>query len=297
MENHLVAVCPVCQGRQFRGAAEIRGLPIQVCERCGLTLQNPQPSDAELAGIYGSSYFIGSNDPGLAKQFDLVKRGTARLQLDKIAAYLNRSGRSASGLRLIEVGCGHGNLLLEARTRGYEVHGVEVSADAASVANRKLGQDVVRVGRLAESGSFGLSYDVCILADVIEHVRDPREFLRSMRRIMNDRAIIYIGTPSLDSWSARVLGRHWMEFKREHLFYFNRRTIAQLLADLQFGDVQISSGRKALTASYVVAHFAKFPVPGISGVLQGLNKWLSESVSGRPISITASGIDVLARRT
>src|SRR5262249_45746732 len=160
---------------------------LQACERCGLTLQNPQPSDAELAAIYGSSYFIGSDDPGSAKQFELVKRGTARLQLDKIADYLNRSGRSASGLVLIEVGCGHGNLLLEARARGYDIHGIEFSTDAASVANRKLGQDVVRVGGFSESDISGVPYDVCILADVIEHLRDPRDFLRSVTRMMCDR--------------------------------------------------------------------------------------------------------------
>jgi SAM-dependent methyltransferase len=294
--KHVVATCPVCRNDRFDAPAERQGLPIQVCQHCGLTFQNPQPSDGELAAIYGPSYFIGSDDAGLATQFDLVKRGTARLQLDKIGDYLKRAGRHPKGLRLLEFGCGHGNLLVEANFRGYEVHGLEVSADAASVANGKLGREVVRVGGLSESGFVGPSFDVCILADVIEHVRDPRDFIRTVGNVMNDRAVIYIATPSLDSWSARVLGRHWMEYKREHLFYFDRRTIRRLLADLQFGDIQVSAGRKALTPNYVVGHFTKFPVPIVTNVLRSLTKVLPDKLLARPISITASGIDVLATK-
>jgi SAM-dependent methyltransferase len=296
MGNHVVAICPVCQNHQFRAPAEIRGLPIQVCTHCGLTFQNPQPSDAELAGIYGPSYFIGADNAGLGAEFDLVKRSTARLQLDKIADYLRRSGRYPKGLRLIEFGCGHGNLLVEARSRGYEVQGLEVSADAASVANSKLGREVVRVGGLSESNFVGTSFDVCVLADVIEHIRDPRDYIRGISRLMKDRAVIYIATPSLDSWSARVLGRHWIEYKREHLFYFGRRTMAQLLADLQFGDIQVSGGRKTLTPNYIVGHFTKFPVPVVTNILRSLTKVLPDKLLARPISITASGIDVLATK-
>ena len=176
------------------------------------------------------------------------------------------------------------------------MHGVEVSADAASIANSKLGREVVRVGNVSESDLVEPSFDVCILADVIEHVRNPHDFIRSIRDMMHDRAVIYIATPSLDSWSARVLGRHWMEYKREHLFYFDKRTIGRLLGDLQFAAIQVSAGRKALTPNYIIGHFTKFPVPIVTNVLRSLAKVLPDKVLSHPISISASGIDVLATK-
>src|SRR6185436_8400152 len=101
--------------------------------------QNPQPSDSELRDIYGADYFIGSRDePELLAQFELVKRATARLQLDEIAAYLRDRGGSVGSPALIEIGCGHGNMLVEARAKGFDVHGLEFSAEAAAVANAKL---------------------------------------------------------------------------------------------------------------------------------------------------------------
>ena len=146
-----LGLCPVCQAGSFSPRFVIKGIAIEACSGCGLVVQNPQPSDAQLAAIYGSNYFIGSSENDrLGSQFDLVKRATASLQLDEIAAYLSKRGQAAKPLSLLEVGCGHGNMLLEARNRGYQVHGLEYSADAARVANDKLGAEVVRVGAITK---------------------------------------------------------------------------------------------------------------------------------------------------
>src|SRR4051812_26620826 len=180
-----LARCPVCHADKFSRRFAIKGVAVEACSGCGLIVQNPQPSDDQLAAIYGSNYFIGSSENDLlGAQFDLVKRATAALQLDVIATYLRARGQDSDHLSLLEVGCGHGNMLLEARNRGYDVHGLEYSADAARVANRKLGSDAVRVGAIDENTFPDESFDICILADVIEHVRDPADFLQHVRRIL-----------------------------------------------------------------------------------------------------------------
>jgi SAM-dependent methyltransferase len=287
--------CPVCQSQTFRPRSSPGGMAIEACNGCGLLVQNPQPSDDRLAAIYGSDYFIGSSENDrLGSQFDLVKRATASLQLDEIAAYLRKHGRAATGLSLLEVGCGHGNMLLEARNQGYDVHGLEYSADAAHVANRKLGAGVVRVGAIGAETFPERSFDVCILADVIEHVRDPAEFIRNIKRTLKVSGVVFIATPSTDSWSARLLGRHWMEYKPEHLFYFDRSTITRLLSHAGFDHIEISSGRKVLTADYVIGHFDKFPVPVLSRLLSGLRAVAPAALLAKPLRITASGINVLA---
>jgi SAM-dependent methyltransferase len=292
-----LARCPVCQARRFSPRFVIKGMAIEACSGCGLTVQNPQPSDAQLAAIYGSNYFIGSseNDP-LGAQFDLVKRATASLQLDEIAAYLGKRGQAAVGLSLLEIGCGHGNMLLEARHKGYRVHGLEYSTDAARVANEKLGVDVVRVGALTKETYPEQTFDVCILADVIEHVRDPAGFIQDIRRILKTGGVVFIATPSTASWSARLLRRHWMEFKPEHLFYFDRSTLTRLLGNAGFDQIEISSGRKVLTADYVIGHFDKFPVPVLSGLARGLRAVMPAALLGKPVTLTASGINVTATK-
>lgn len=287
--------CPVCEAARFNARFLIKGIAIESCSGCGLFVQNPQPSDAQLAAIYGSNYFIGSSEnDSLGAQFDLVKRATASLQLDEIAAYLSKRGQAASGLSLLEVGCGHGNMLLEARNKGYQVHGLEYSADAARVANGKLGADAVRVGAITKDTFPEQTFDVCILADVIEHVRDPAAFVRDIKRILKAGGVVFIATPSIASWSARLLGRHWMEYKPEHLFYFDPGTLTRLLRHAGFGHIEISSGRKVLTADYVIGHFDKFPVPVISPLLSAFRAMAPAALLGQPVKITASGVNALA---
>ena len=73
--------------------------------------------------------------------------------------------------RLLDVGCGPGLLLDEARTAGYDVVGVELSREAAQHARDALGLDVHEVA--LEDFDDAVGFDVVVLADVIEHVDDP----------------------------------------------------------------------------------------------------------------------------
>src|ERR1700752_1901114 len=90
-ENRKALACPVCHSQTFSRRSGPEGMVIEACDGCGLLAQNPQPSNDQLAAIYGSNYFIGSSENDrLAPHFDLVKRATASLQLDEIAAYLRK---------------------------------------------------------------------------------------------------------------------------------------------------------------------------------------------------------------
>ena len=87
-----------------------------------------------------------------------------------------------------------------------------------------------------------------------------------------------------------------MEYKPEHLFYFDRSTITRLLSNAGFDHIETSSGKKVLTADYVIGHFDKFPVPVISRLLNGLRAVTPAALLGKPVRITASGINVLAAK-
>ena len=107
-----LAQCPICDGEHLVYQFTHGTTPIVRCGRCGLVMRNPQPSDAELAAIYNEQYFLVP-ERGRA---DRLKRGTAAGYLDEIEARLGEP-RPANGarLRLLELGSGLGNLLVEAR--------------------------------------------------------------------------------------------------------------------------------------------------------------------------------------
>jgi len=291
----VVSECPVCHNSRFN-PARVNGLRLQSCSICGLVVQSPQPDDRELRAIYGADYFIESlDDPEILNHFEQVKRATARLQLDEIAAYSRGRATAPDNPSLIEIGCGHGNFLVEARAKGFDVHGLEFSIDAAAAANAKL-QGRVEVGSIEDGTLPAGRFDVCVVADVIEHVREPRRFLEQVGRVLKAGGVIFIATPSLDSWSARLLGSHWMEYKREHLYYFNRATLKRLLSDAGFSNIKVSTGAKVLTPGYIIGHFKKFPIPLISPIMAGVEKLTPAAFLRSQWTLTASGINVLAAR-
>ena len=257
---------------------------------------NPQPDDATLEGIYDSTYFIGSNDEKLRAQGNELKRGTARLQLADISNYLNTDEMAQTHPKLLEIGCGLGNFLYVAHQAGFDVQGIDVSESAVKHANDALGENRAQVGLLEDLSLAPESYDIIVLADVIEHVRDPKAFLKHVETLVKPGGIIFMAAPSLDSFTARLMGRYWIEFKLEHLFYFNRKTLSQLIQSCGFTDVRLSGGKKVLSFDYIVGHFIQFPVPVLTPLVRLVNWVLPKSLTQRPIRIVASGINAVAQK-
>jgi SAM-dependent methyltransferase len=284
--------CPLCSGERLSYLFAHAGIPIERCDRCGLVLRNPQPSDAELAAIYTDRYFLG--DGGEHSETHRLKRETAAGYLDEIEG---RTGGRPRGARLLEVGPGLGNLLIEAAARGYEVTGIEYSASSVRTANERIGASVVVQGSLSSVMLPDASFDVAVLADVLEHTRDPLADLQRVWRLLKPGGALFLAVPSLDSWSARVMRERWLELKLEHLFYFDSATLQLLLFTAGFDQVVLSPGWKTLSPEYVTQHFTRFRVPVVSGLTRTGAALLPGALRRKPMRVAASGVNVIARRS
>lgn len=126
--------------------------------------------------------------------------------------------------RLLEIGCACGFLLLAAQRRGFDAEGVEMSEWASGVARDQHGLRV-HTGRLEDQGFEDDSFDVVVLADVIEHLTDPRATLREIHRITRPGGRVVVLTPDVGSPMARLAGPRWWGLLDDHYFYFSRSTI------------------------------------------------------------------------
>lgn len=262
------------------------------CRDCGHMMLHPPPSDEELGRIYDENYWLQDGNDEERRHFTQLKQATARHYLNLIERTLGRHGG-----RLLEIGCGAGDLLAAAVDLGYDVTGVEYSQDACARARERLGTRgrVVcgNIDRLTEKNYF----DVCVLADVIEHVKDPREFLHHVYQVLRPGGIVIVATPSRDSWSARVMRNKWMEFKSEHIHYFNQETLHSLLFQTGLEPIAALPGHKCLSLDYVTDHFHKYRVPTVSFALERLSAMLPASVRKVPFKVVASGIISIGVKT
>ncbi len=284
--------CPVCSDWQaVRFSFRHDSGSIYSCRRCRAEFQFPQPGDATLAAIYSSGYFLGSKDAKALENQRVLKRQTARLYMDMLAPLVR-----VPNPHLVEIGCGHGEFLLEAQSRGIDVEGLEYSEHAALEANSQLRRNAVRVGSPEADCLPRCSYDIVGAFDAIEHLRNPKQALAYMHAALKPGGIIAIVTPSLDSWSSRLMGRHWMEYKTEHLTYFGRKSLATILTDTGFVNVTFRPNYKTLNLNYIAAHFDRFPVPVVTSMVGLLRRILPAAVVNRPINIVASGIMAIAHK-
>jgi SAM-dependent methyltransferase len=262
------------------------------CQDCGFLTMFPQPNDQELAKIYGEGYTLMQASEEAKLHFAALKRATATRYLELIGRY-----RGHNSGRLLEIGCGSGDLLAVASSMGYQVTGVEYSPHSCAEARQRLaGKGEIIQGEIGALADRARSYDVCVLSDVIEHVRDPRAFLNQIYALLVPKGVIFIATPTLDSSSAKLMKSKWMEFKAEHLHYFNQNTLHSLLFQCGFESTVPSAGVKTLSLSYVLDHFEKYPVGKITHLLKTLARVLPRSLATRPIDVVASGMIAMASR-
>jgi glycosyltransferase involved in cell wall biosynthesis/2-polyprenyl-3-methyl-5-hydroxy-6-metoxy-1,4-benzoquinol methylase len=291
-EGRLVKTCHVCKGVRVYYLFSACGHRVVRCDDCGLVFFNPQPSDDELARIYNANYFLGSDSEAGRNAVSDIKQATARLYLSEIRRYHGfESGR------LLEVGCGDGDFLVLAEAAGWQVTGIEYSPDACKIAQQRLKNGKVSCGELQQAGLASEQFDLCVVSDVIEHVRSPLDFLQEIHRVLKPGGTLFIATPSIDSWSARFLRQKWMEFKAEHLTYFDGQTLQTALFKSGFCDVIVQPGWKILNFDYIKKHFERFPVPVVTPVLNLGARILPKQMQLRHRRVVASGIMAFSRKS
>lgn len=162
-----------------------------------------------------------------------------------------------AGGDLLELGCACGFLLLAARERGFRVQGVEMSAWASAYARDVYGLDA-RTGCLETLSLPAESYDVVVMADVIEHLTDPRRTMREIARVLRPGGRLLLLTPDVGSAVARLLGPRWWGLLDDHYFYFSRPTLRRFLESEGFAVERIAGLGRVFPVSHWVFKLAPY---------------------------------------
>ena len=103
------------------------------------------------------------------------------------------------------------------------------------------------------------SFDICILADVLEHAQNPLTVMKTVWKLLKPGGTVLVATPSLESFTSRLMKEKWLEFKTEHLFYFRPSSLHLLLYRSGFASIRTFPHKKVLNLEYVESHFHQYP--------------------------------------
>lgn len=215
--------CPLCQGEGRRVAYRFPPFTVVSCLSCGFSFLTPRPKESAMVRLYGQDEYYQGADGGYddyAGQ-EPALRATFRRLLRAMKK------RGLTGGALLEIGCGYGYLLDEARGVFDARFGTEYSPAAARAAAGR--SDGVYCGGIDQVPA-GASYDCIVAVQTVEHVHRPVVFLDKLSKRLNPGGRMVLVTPDMGSPWRRVLGRRWPSFKiPEHLLYFDGDSLRRLM--------------------------------------------------------------------
>lgn len=213
--------CPVCgmTPKPLLGATK----DAWICARCEHSFIARLPTDEELAavyGIYGYDSEVGRYSPPFLDAIigDLVQSFAPFRQTNN----------------LLDVGFGAGGVLKIAKAEGWNPHGVELSSAAIAYARER------DLGTLYEGDFLTLplpvgTFDVVVMSELVEHLRDPMPFLRRAREVLRPGGLLYMTTPHGRGVSGRALRADWSVLRPpEHLQLFSIDSMRRSLRDAGF---------------------------------------------------------------
>ena len=288
--------CPICESYSIFYAFTHQAHRIVKCNDCNLMGFSPQPSNEILMKIYENNYFpLSKTDEGL-KHIHELKHKTAKRYLQDLEKILKIMGTATRGNKLLEIGVGLGDFLKVASDRGYDVTAIEYSRSAVASVKKYLGQNIkISQGEIDDLSEEEI-FDFVVFNDVLEHVRDPNLFLKKVHSSLLKNGLILCSIPSLNSWSASWQGSEWVEFKLEHLFYFDEENARRLLYKSGFKDIVTLPSIKTLSLLYIIEHFEAYPRKYWSTVLRFIKIVIPKFILKFPFSIIASGIVLIASK-
>lgn len=225
--------CPLCGGEQSERLYELE-VPVVRCTQCSMVYLNPQPR-VQHQQFYDESYYDGSSTKKLNEDNEDVLEAeklerrleSCRGVVDRVMHYSPKPGT------WLDIGCGPGFLLSQARDRGWKCTGLDSSPFAPKFARERFGLEDVHTGLIEDVDFGGKTFDVISMQHVIEHLYEPVPTMRGILRLLKPGGILYLETPDFCSGKSLRDGANWEHIKiPEHVLYFSQRTLELLMQKL-----------------------------------------------------------------
>jgi len=228
------------------------------CGHCCLVRSDPVLDDAELAQLYAASRLTYHREAGYAGE-------TYGHYLRELLPFVPARNR------LLEIGCGSGFFLERALDLGFaEVCGVEPSRDAVGAASPRVRPSITN-----ESFCGGLfpdsSFDIICAFQVFDHLANPNQTLQACRRLLRPGGVILLIHHDVGAWTNRLLGERSPVIDVEHIYLYDRHTMARVLARNGFDLIRVFGVRNRYPIYYWTSlaplpNFVKGPlVPKLRG--------------------------------
>jgi len=204
-----VAKCFLCDQESSHLVHHEGDYDARRCPSCGMVYTTPTPLPGEV-------------DPTIESHPESFYSLSARFKASWVA-------RHCPPGQLLEVGCGKGYFLSEARNLGFKVLGLEPKQSSSQYAKEVFGIPV-HTGLLEDNLLEKKGYDVVYHCDLLAHFPDPVMALKSMSELLRPGGVLCFEVGLMAGISPlwyRFIGRVGLG---PHLWFYSQRAFELLLA-------------------------------------------------------------------
>lgn len=193
----------------------------------------PRPSESELPRYYESEDYISHTDSKkslMDRVYQLIKNYSIGKKMKLINALSGNRGK------LLDIGCGTGDLLSACEKDGWEISGVEPNKKARELAVNKIESQDCIVNDIEEiSSDKNNSFNVICMWHVLEHVPNLSEYIGRLKQLLHTDGYLIIAVPNFKSYDAIHYKEFWAAYDvPRHLWHFSEKAIGHIFASHDF---------------------------------------------------------------
>ncbi len=206
--------CPLCESKKISVLNGFEALHLFKCAGCSFVFDCRIPTDDELYDHY-KQYSYSMLKPCLPPTIASYNK-----LLDEFEHY-RQTGN------ILDVGCGQGDFLNEARKRGWNVYGCEYSDAAIALCH---GRNLpVQQGELTSEMFQDVHFDVITTFEVIEHINNPNEHFNLIHEKLRAGGLYYCTTPNFNALLRHLEGEAFpIICYPEHISFYSRSSLSKI---------------------------------------------------------------------
>jgi 2-polyprenyl-3-methyl-5-hydroxy-6-metoxy-1,4-benzoquinol methylase len=213
------AICCVCNNsdtKEFKVKYKKDNYAVCECNKCSLVFIPPY--------FRKQISYENYKDENVA---NAVRNGNNFVKIERHKLRYNLIKKYKPNGSLFDLGAGWGHFMLTGQQLGYDVYGIEISEQPYlySKNDLKLPVDHIDFFDMKEDKTF----DIITMWDVLEHIDKADTFIEKCARVNSKNGYIVIQVPQIDSYFAKKYKDDWKMMSLDHVNYFGKKTITQLL--------------------------------------------------------------------
>lgn len=203
----------------------------------------PLPSKEELETFYSNFYYQSPQSASYQVEYPKIELDFKSLKFNIILSAFKQINSKFEGANLLDVGAGEGFMMSCAVNQGLNVIGLDFSSYGVAKFSPSLSPQLIAgdvFTSLQKLGAEKRKFEFCSATNILEHVREPEDFLRLISSLLDEQGLFAVTVPndfsfiqSLALDNGLIDHEFWVT-PPQHLHYFNTDTLPNFLRQNNF---------------------------------------------------------------